>query len=207
METLKLDGIKNIIFDLGGVILNIDYEKTINEFKKLGVDDFQKIFSQAEQNKISEDFEKGLIPEEKFYQSILSKSEKHFTKNQFKLAWNAMLLDFPLERLKLLKRIKEKYRIFLLSNTNETHLMAFYEQLEKIYGVEKFKHLFERVYYSHLIKLRKPNTEVYNYVMEENSLKKEETLFIDDSIKNVEGALKSGIHAFCIYKNEVLGFF
>lgn len=186
--SVDLKKIKNIIFDLGGVILNIDYQKTIEEFEKLGVSNFESIFSQKSQNEISDKFEKGEATEQEFYESIKEIAGVDFSFNLFKFAWNAMLLDLPQERIKLLKQLKNKYRLFLFSNTNETHYNEFITKVE-----DDFDSIFEYAYYSHKFGKRKPNASSFEQVLKDNDLQSGETLFIDDSIQHIEGAKSTGI--------------
>ncbi|MCZ8285071.1 MAG: HAD-IA family hydrolase, partial [Bacteroidia bacterium] len=117
-------------------------------------------------------------------------------------AWNAMLLDFPLHRLELLKALKSKYRLFLLSNTNETHVREFEASLLNSQGYQNLEPFFEKVYYSCRMGMRKPDTEIFDYVLKENKLVPEETLFIDDTIHHIEGALKTGIQAHLLPKGK-----
>lgn len=194
----SLVGIKNIIFDLGGVILDIDYQKTIDEFGKLGVIDFQTIFSQSNQNEISDKFEKGEITENEFYESIKEIAGVDFSFSQYQFAWNALLLELPLERIELLKKLKNKYRLFLFSNTNETHYKSFRTKVES-----DFDDIFEKKYYSHEFGRRKPDESSFEEIMNENKLNPKETLFIDDSSQHIEGAKNLGIHTF-FYKNTTL---
>lgn len=191
----SLEGIKNIIFDLGGVILNIDYQKTIFEFEKLGVLNFADIFSQSNQNNASDKFEIGEISEQEFYESIKEKSGVEFSFMQFQFAWNSMLLDLPVERIELLKKIKNKYRLFLFSNTNETHFNKFNNSVKS-----DFDKIFEKKYYSHQFGHRKPNNSSFEIILNENNLSKSETLFIDDSIQHIEAANNVGLQT--IYYNN-----
>lgn len=193
-----LKGIKNIIFDLGGVILDIDYQKTINEFEKLGVLNFETIFSQSSQNTISDKFEKGEIYEQEFYESIKKISGVEFSFSQYQFAWNSILLDLPQERISVLKELKNKYRLFLFSNTNETHYNKF-ETLVK----SDFDSIFEKTYYSHQFGERKPNTVAFEKIINENGLNREETLCIDDSIQHIESAKRIEIQTI-FYNNTSL---
>lgn len=194
--------IKNIIFDLGGVIINLDIPKTIAEFNKLSGRPFEAIYTQLQQTPIFDDFDKGQISEEKFFEEIKRLLQVAVTKEQLLNAWNAMLLDFPLRRLELLKSLKTKYRLFLLSNTNETHVTEFEKQLHRIHGYKNLEPFFEKVYYSCLINMRKPDVEIFEFVLRENKLEPEETLFIDDSPQHIEGALQTGIKAHFLAKGK-----
>ena len=146
--------IKNIIFDLGGVLLNINYNATNEAFKKNGVKNFQKLYNKKSQIKIFNDFEKGAISSQQFIVEI----EKTTGLNNTQIidSWNAMLLDLPFERLKFIQSIKNKYQIFLLSNTNEIHIKYFENQLRKKDQFSIFKNCFHKIYYSCRISDRKP---------------------------------------------------
>lgn len=190
-----MNNIKAIIFDLGGVLLNIDYNKTRNAFENIGVIDFHNMYSQAEANPLFQDLETGRISEERFYEYMQQYVDKNVTNEMIMNAWNSMLLDFRKESLEELKRLKSMYKLFLLSNTNYIHLQAFNEIYKKTVGGTPFENLFDKVYFSHELGLRKPDVEPFEYVVKENNLNPAETLFIDDSLQNVEGARKAGLEA------------
>jgi putative hydrolase of the HAD superfamily len=188
--------IKNVIFDLGGVILNIDYHLTAKRFVELGVKNFDELFSQAQQSTLFDDLETGQISPADFRDQLRNIVKLDLTNEQIDDAWNKMLLDLPKERIDILLAAKENYRTFLLSNTNIIHLDAYTEDLQKAHGIENLGKLFEKEYYSHEIELRKPNKEVFEFVLEQNGLEASETLFIDDSIQHIKGANEVGIHTF-----------
>lgn len=188
--------IKNIIFDLGGVILNIDYHLTIDAFKRMGFDNFDEIFTQAKQTGIFDKLDKGLISPEDFRNGVRELSGKPFSDQQIDEAWNAMLLDFPVHRLELLKKIHTQYRTYLLSNTNQIHIEVYNQILHKTFGVKDLSPFFEKEYYSHVIHMRKPHAEVYQFILNSNGLKPEETLFIDDTEQHIIGAKEVGINTY-----------
>lgn len=194
--------IKNIIFDLGGVIINLDINRTINEFNKLATTPFEAIYTQLQQSPIFDQFDKGLISENDFFNELQIQIKAKVEKEDLILAWNAMLLDFPINRLKLLEKLKQHYRLFLLSNTNETHILEFENQLFKTHGYKNLEPFFEKVYYSCRMEMRKPDVEIFEYVLNENKLEASETLFIDDTSHHVIGALKTGIKALLLEKNK-----
>jgi len=196
--------IKNIIFDFGGVILNIDYTLTEVAFKKLGMKDFGKAYSQATQNDLFDALEKGLITPENFRKEIRKLINPAVTDLQIDQAWNSMLLDLPEERIHLLEKLKTKYRIFLLSNTNEIHYTSFTNAIKENFKRDIFADIFEKVYVSHKVNMRKPDAEIFEHVLAENKLKKEETLFIDDSIQHIEGANKVGIKTIFLEKGKTI---
>ena len=194
--------IKNIIFDLGGVIINLDTTKTIAEFNKLSNLPFEAIYTQLQQSKVFDLFDKGLITETDFFAELKIITQSPASEFELKQAWNAMLLDFPANRLNLLKKLKPRYRLFLLSNTNETHVTEFEKTLLKTHQHKNLEPFFEKVYYSCRMKMRKPDVEIFEYVLTENALNANETLFIDDSHQHVLGALKTGIKAHLLTKEK-----
>jgi FMN phosphatase YigB (HAD superfamily) len=191
--------IKNIIFDLGGVIMNIDFKITEKAFADLGFIDFAQYMTQFHITAFFEDYETGKIDDAAFIKGIQKIAGKPLTPEEIIHAWNALLLDFPLERIELLERIKKHYRIFLLSNTNALHYEAFQHTLYSLTG-KRLEDIFEKTYYSHTASLRKPDAAIYRLVIDENHLNPAETLFIDDTASNFSGALETGIQIFHLQK-------
>ena len=197
-----MKNIDNIIFDLGNVILNIDYQNTIDAFEKIGVIDASSFYSKSSQLNIFSQLETGRISKQDFVLEIQKFAPKA-SSTQIISAWNAILQDLPNERLKLLKKIKDKFSIFLLSNTNSIHIEKIIDNL----GIKKYKefyNLFDKVYYSHEIKLRKPNSDIFRLVIKENNLSIKNTLFIDDSIQHIESAKKIGLKTYHLDGKETL---
>ncbi len=187
--------IKNIIFDLGGVILNIDYNLTAQSFKNLGIANFDEIYSQSSQTNLFDKMEKGLMSPREFRDAIRSVSGIQLSDFDIDKAWNAMLLDLPGERIELLLNLKQNYRTFLLSNTNSIHYDAYTANLREEKGIDGLAPLFEKEYFSHLVGMKKPDAEIFLHVLNDAGLDIEETIFIDDSIQHVEGARKVGLNA------------
>ena len=177
--------IRNIIFDLGGVILNIDYNKTEQAFIKLGIKNFNELFNQFHANSFFKDLETGTTDPGKFVAELKTYAPG-LSETEIINAWNAMLLDFPPGRITFLLALKKKYRTFLLSNTNAIHHKEF--QKIKLDVAGSLDECFEKTYYSHEIGKRKPGKEIFEFVLEENGLITEETLFLDDTPANVETA-------------------
>ena len=197
-----MKNIDNIIFDLGNVILNIDYQNTIDAFEKIGVIDASSFYSKSSQLNIFSQLETGRISKQDFVLEIQKFAPKA-SATQIINAWNAILQDLPNERLEVLKKIKDKFKIFLLSNTNSIHIEKIIDNL----GVKKyneFYNLFDKVYYSHEIKLRKPNSDIFRLVIKENNLSIKNTLFIDDSIQHIESAKKIGLKTYHLDGKETL---
>ncbi len=196
--------IKNIIFDLGGVLLNIDYTLTEQAFMQLGMRHFAEVYSQAKQSLLFDSFETGKISASEFRKQLRPHLPENTSNADIDKAWNAMLLDFPAVHIEWLTKLKTKKRLFLLSNTNEIHEKAFETYLHQTFGENIFSQLFENYYYSHRIGLRKPDAACFRYVLEKNKLQASETLFIDDSLQHIEGAQACGIHARWLSKQEKL---
>ncbi|MEO6232277.1 MAG: HAD family phosphatase [Ferruginibacter sp.] len=194
--------IKNIIFDLGGVLLNIDYNRTSQAFKKLGVLGFDDLYSQANANHLFEALETGAIEEDEFYETIDTYCLPETTQRQMEEAWNKMLIDFREGSLEFLKKLSDKYNLYLLSNTNSIHLTAFNKILADQTGQNSLDAYFIKSYYSHLIKLRKPYPSTYQWVLRDAGLKADETLFIDDSINNIKGANEAGLQTHLLLHSE-----
>ena len=194
--------IKSIIFDLGGVILKLDYSKTEDEFKKNGVLRFKELYNQKKQTLLFDDFEKGKIKPEEFISSIKCSENLKIKEIDFINAWNAMLLEIPMKKLQFIDGLKKDYKIFLLSNTNEIHIKKFEDDLKKNNMLKQFYKCFDKIYYSSRMGKRKPDENCFNQVLEENGLVAENTLYIDDSIQHIEGAEKVGIKTFHLEKNK-----
>jgi glucose-1-phosphatase len=188
-----MTGIKNIIFDLGNVILNISYEATIKAFEALGFTNFKEMYSSLQQSNLFDDLETGKINTEKFVSAIQSMSDRPLTHQQIINAWNAIILDFPIRNLQILQQLQLHNNIFLLSNTNEIHEACYNKLLMETCGYPTLSVFFDKIYLSHHVGMRKPNTEIYEHVLQDRNLKPSETLFIDDLEANINGAKKCGL--------------
>jgi FMN phosphatase YigB (HAD superfamily) len=188
--------IKNIILDLGGVIFDVSYERAANAFIKLGVKNFDELFSKKKQEHFFDNYEKGIISDEEFRNDIRKFTSVPLTNEQIDAAWNALLFTIPPNRITFLQSLKGKYTFYLLSNTNHIHINAVIKILIKDFGENILESIFERMYFSCDLKMRKPDAEIFRFVLNENNLKKEETIFIDDSIQHVEGAIRAGLPAY-----------
>ena len=194
--------IKNIIFDLGGVILNIDYHLTSKAFQALGIANFDEIYSQAQQSDLFDLLETGKITPTNFRSQIRKITGLQLSDEQIDSAWNAMLLDLPKERIDILQAAKQQYRTFLLSNTNAIHLEAYTEELQRVHKISGLEELFEKEYFSHTLGMRKPHPETFAEVLKLQGLKAEETVFIDDSYQHLEGAKKAGINTLFMDRSK-----
>ena len=183
-----LTGVKNIIFDFGGFIINIDPQKTIQALRSLKLYQPEKIFSNPNSSSMLNKLEIGAISDNEFIMYIKQFCSPDTSSLDIIRAWNAMLLDIPQPRIKMLQLLKKEYKIFLLSNTNHIHYLSYVVDFEKSTHGIKFNEFFDKAYFSFEIKMRKPNIEIYNHVINEQQLNPKETLFIDDSLENIETA-------------------
>jgi len=190
----NFSSIPNIVFDLGGVLLNINPENSVNQFKAIGLNDTTRIQNEYRENGLFDRLEKGKLSPEDFRKEIRQYIDAEVSDQQIDHAWNAMLLDFPYERLLLLQELKKTHKIFLLSNTNCIHWECYTKLIKENYGVE-LSDCFEKDYYSHDMGLRKPDISIYNALLRAENLKAGETLFIDDMYSNVEAARSVGMIA------------
>ncbi len=196
--------IKNIIIDLGGVIINLDHSRLADAFKKLGVRDFDKRYAQNAQQKTFDDFERGALTAEEFRNVFRKYIVNKVTDQQIDEAWNQILMDVPETTMDLLKKLSKDYRLFLLSNTNVIHIPVFTKIIESAHGKGAFEKVFEKIYYSCNMKMRKPDPEIFETVIRENKLLLTETIFIDDGPQHIEGARAVGLTAFLLEKNQTL---
>jgi len=187
----ELQHLPNIIFDLGGVILNLSIPATVQAFAKLSGRTVDEIAGHMNSPEFLA-YEKGLISDDAFRQVVREKLRLDASNEAIDACWNAMLGALPPERISLLLKLRHSHRTFLLSNTNAIHLAQF-EQITQGAGIPSFNSLFHKAYYSHRLHMRKPDAEVFLHVLQENNLKANETLFLDDSLANIQGAERVGI--------------
>jgi len=190
-----MQGIKNVIFDLGGVIINLDNKLTEDAFVAMGVKNFRDYFGHGYAVSVFKDYEVGKLSDREFIDAIRGLTGLTATDEEILRAWNALLLDFPPERIRLLNDLRKKYRLFLFSNTNALHLDYLQKVYQDAFGGSLDDH-FEKAYYSHILGKRKPDTASYQQILLENGLEGKETLFVDDALVNVEGANAAGLQGF-----------
>jgi len=188
----NLEKIENIIFDLGGVIIDIDTQRTIEKLEGMNKSG-KPLVSRIENAEFLYQFEKGEISNQEFFQSINNLLENEQSHSLISEAWNSMLLGIPQKRIEKLKQLRETFRILLLSNTNSVHFLKLKDILDHTMGFNEFEQIFEATFYSHLIGKRKPDLECFYHVINEKNLIPDKTLFVDDSLVNVEAARKAGL--------------
>jgi glucose-1-phosphatase len=191
--------LKNLIFDLGQVILDLDFNATKKAFEAIGFHNHADMFGKYSGNQTFLQFECGLVSEEAFYDTVKTVGNLHHMSNQqIAQAWNAMLLHVPPARLQLLTRLRGQYQIFLYSNTNCIHYKRFQEQFQIDYPAQQLDNYFDKAYYSHKFGMRKPNVESYKVLLDDAQIQAHETLFIDDGDANIEGAKQAGLHTLLV---------
>jgi putative hydrolase of the HAD superfamily len=188
-----MEKITNIIFDLGGIFIEIDYKRTKDAFVSLGITNFNDFYMQSTASSIFEELETGKLTPEQFYVRFRKETGSSVTDEQIRDAWNAMLGKFPVERLEWLEKVSKRYKIYLFSNTNLIHYDAFQKIYQQCTGQQNFDAYFIKAYYSHDLGLRKPYPESFIKLLEIEGLNAAETLFIDDTAKNIEGAKQAGL--------------
>ena len=193
-----MEKIKNIIFDLGGIFIDINFKATENAFASLGVTNFSDYYTQHTASSLFEDLETGKVSPEEFYERFRKELGVSITDEQIRDAWNAMLGRFPVERLTWLEEIGFRYKIYLYSNTNIIHYYAFQKIYQDCTGKENFDEYFIKAHYSHDLGLRKPYPESFTKLLSIENLDAAETLFIDDTPKNIEGAKQAGLQTILL---------
>jgi putative hydrolase of the HAD superfamily len=188
--------IKAVILDLGVVIINIDQEKTLRAFERLGID----LEDINESMPIFKQYEKGEISDEDFIRTLKTALKGSATENQIIKAWNAMILDIPTHRFRLIGELRKHYNVHLLSNTNSIHIKEIRDYINTYHQDEDWQNTFDKMFLSYEIGLRKPEPGFYEHVLNEINLKADETIFIDDSRANIKGAEKLGIN--CIWTQK-----
>jgi len=197
-----MEKIKNIIFDLGGVLINLDNKLTEKAFVDLGVNHFNEFFGHGFAASFVRDYEIGKISDEQFLSDLRRIGNLTVPDETIIDAWDALLLDFPPERIELVKKLRNEYRVFLFSNTNALHMRTVRKIYQDTFKDGTLDELFEKAYYSNLLGMRKPDVESYQYITNENGLDPNETLFVDDALVNVEGANAAGLQGYYIDKES-----
>lgn len=181
--------IKNIIFDLGNVIVGVDSSRTEHGLSKLGIQRAAEIFTVQQQNELCDRFECGLVTPEEFIQALSEYSEQEVVDpTAIQSAWESMILESDPDRLTLLQALRERYNVYLLSNTNQIHYDHLNTKFRQLYGIACLDELFDKAYYSFRVGLRKPTREIFMHVLTDEQLEPTETLFIDDLAKNIQTA-------------------
>jgi len=202
-EFLKLtQDYDHLIFDFGGIFININYQNTIDKMNYICKSNkASELYGQHAQISIFSDLERGKISESEFLSQLNNLLGLHNKESELKLAWNSMLFDIPSERIEFLKELKKNNKLYLLSNINEIHE----KHISTLDNTEEFYSQFDKIYFSHHLGMRKPDSEIFNHVLDDLKIKASDAFFIDDSIGHVNAAKDLGIQSVLLHKqNEFL---
>jgi HAD superfamily hydrolase (TIGR01509 family) len=194
---------KNILFDLGGVILDINVQATLKQFYELGFPAELMQFPHSMTTDLFFKYETGKLDSVAFRNEIRKKTGVEMSDQRFDEAWNAMLVRIPKERTDLLKVLANRYDLYMLSNTSELHVKVFEKMYLDAAGVSMHE-VFKKIYYSHEIGWLKPDHEAWEYVIRDAGIKPEETLFLDDNIHNIKASQELGFQAIHIHERTNL---
>ena len=187
--------IRNLIFDYGGVLMDLDFRQTLIALKQLLKVDFKDETYRNWFFELFKSYEKNGISDEAFLDKLRSNSDENPTSQELIMAWNALMISIKKERFDMLTELKKNYGVYLLSNTNGVHYENMLLMAKDLLGPIEIDSFFHKSYYSHLVNMRKPDKEIFDLICSENKLDRKETLFIDDLPFNVEGAIKAGLHS------------
>lgn len=195
--------VSKLILDFGGVIYTISHQKQQETFVKLGLDNFDELYSHAIQLPLFAQFECGKISGDEFRENIKTLLGNKFSDAQIDLAWNSILVGFPEDTVRFLELLSKHYTLYLLSNTNVIHYDVYINQFNKTFGYD-FNTLFEKTYWSFKVGKRKPNKDIYDQLISECCITPKNTLFIDDTQLNTTTAEKAGIPSYWLKPGEHL---
>jgi len=185
--------IKNLIFDLGNVLYDIDFKKMNAAFKSMGVEDFDQLFTLNKSDPLFLDLEMGFVNEQEFFDGLRALTNLTLSNEQIVFGWNALLIGFRKNSIEWIKENNTRYHTFLYSNTNQIHHDHFIPEFEKDVANYPFVSLFKTPYYSHEMGMRKPDPASFTYIVEKEGLVAGETLFIDDNEPNIIAAASVGL--------------
>lgn len=186
--------IKNIIFDFGNVLFDLELGAISRELKQLTGSQFESIKNKLDQSGVFQLYETGGITTEEFVDTLCRAARPVLEPERVIYAWNSIFVGMPRERFDRVLELRQHYQVFLLSNINDLHARWIDDYLWREHNMEDFQaRYFDAVYYSHLIRLRKPDREIYEYVLADAELVPEESVFIDDLEENIETARQLGI--------------
>jgi putative hydrolase of the HAD superfamily len=203
-KPLDSSNINAVIFDIGNVIIDIDYDAMVSEFKKIAKFDFREIIQYTHQDRFFDQFEKGEISAADFRSTLRQYLKDETTDEQIDHAWNSILVAYPTSKFELLRRLRSKYKVYALSNINEIHLDGIDRYVKPAFGVADMRSFFDHAYYSHEMGLRKPEKEIYQAVIDHAGLDPSRTLFIDDKAENTEAASAHGLQVYHLTDRDSL---
>ena len=199
---VNLRNVKNILFDLGNVLIDIDPYLTIQEIENYGGVSWNESSEREALEQWLHAFERGQITPLNFCQHLCNILDLEISFEEFVEVWNKTLLEIPEERWSLIRELSEHYNLYLLSNTNEVHIRTIFYMYKRVYGQENLFEFMNKEYYSNLIGMRKPDRQIFEYVLNDSGIKANETIFIDDSRRNILAASELGFQTYLIGVNE-----
>ena len=185
--------VKNIIFDLGNVLYDIDFTKMYESFMALGIPNFETYFTLNQSNPLFFELEKGQCTKEQFFDGFRKIAPVVLSDEQITTAWNSLLIGYRKAAINWILENDRKYDIYLFSNTNQLHFDHFIPEFEREVADVRFESIFKKAYFSHQLGMRKPDLASFSQIIENESLIAEETLFIDDNEPNIKGAALLGM--------------
>lgn len=200
MVDIAIESLEAVIFDLGGVILDLDYGKTITAMSQLAGFDVSQAYTQHRQTDLFTQFEMGQISTAEFRDGLRSHLNFTATDEAIDAAWNALILSYPVQRIELIQSLRQRCPVYLLSNNNELHLARCYSLFQETFAnaFGTLDEQFDRAYYSHHMGDRKPNASIYQQVLQEQQVDPARTLFVEDTSHNVDGAKAVGLQTLHI---------
>ncbi len=201
----QFSNITTLIFDMGGVLVNLDLNRCILNFKKLGLENFEQLMGHFGQKGFFLEFEKGKISIEQFRNEIRKLTKQSLTDAQIDHAWSSFLLDIPYQKLEMLLELKKSFRLLLLSNTNPLHI-EFTVPIEFAKVGKSISEIFDKCYFSYEMGMAKPDAEIFEAVLTDAGISANECLFLDDGPKNIDQANKLGIQTYLVDPSEDLSF-
>lgn len=200
-----MKNIRNIILDYGNVLFDIDFLRLRQSFIDLGIADVDAFYGHKAQHALFDAFDKGIITASQFRNEIRNATHNSELGDEaIDAAWNSLLIGVRPRHHELLLELKAKYRTFLLSNNNEIHYRWIMDYLQREFGLTGNASFFEKDYYSHLMRMRKPDEEIFKFVLDTHGLNPAATLFVDDSPQHIETAKKLGLQAHLLTPDDTL---
>jgi len=199
---INLSGIKNIFFDLGGVLINLDKKSCLNEFQRLGIQKIEEQIGHSFKSGLFFRLEEGTITPEEFRDEIRQMTNKQVMDDEIDYAWNSFLQDISPSKLELLLKLRKHYRVFMLSNTNKIHfdyMVSHHFNAKAGLSIDDY---FEKCYLSYELHLSKPGKAIFEAVIDDSGVLPQESLFLDDNRQNIESAQSLGFHTYWVAENE-----
>lgn len=203
---MNFKSIKNIIFDLGNVIINIDFDLTYKELASISQKSTEEVHEVFKKHDLWERYETGNLSNQEFINTLREALDIKSNDTSIINAWNALLLDIPQKRIDKIISLSKNYRLFILSNTSDLHIIDVNRILKESCKVNDLKDLVEIAFYSYEMNLRKPSIAIYEEVLKCANLKAEETVFLDDNYDNIIGAQKAGIHTIHVTDKDLCDY-